>query len=48
MFLYGLVNLPNDNLYRMVTVNRITRLCSKTNLVDHKGPICLLYDTCVK
>ncbi len=29
----------------MITVNRIIRLCSKTNLVD---PICLLYDTCVK
>ncbi len=48
MFLYGLVNLPNDNLYRMITVNRIISLCSKTNLVDPKGPTCLLYDTYVK
>ncbi len=48
MFLYGLVNLLNDNLYRMITVNRIIRLCSKTNLVDPKERICLVYDTCVK
>ncbi len=48
MFLYGLVNLPNDNLYRMITVNRIIRLCRKTNLVDPTGLICLLHDTCVK
>ncbi len=48
MFLYGLVNLPNDNLYRMITVNRTIDVCNKTNLVDPKGPICLLYDTCVK
>ncbi len=48
MFLYGLVNRPNDNLYRMITVNHIIHLCNKTNLLDPKGPICLLYDTCVK
>ncbi len=48
MVLYGLVNLPNDNLYRLTTLNRIFHLCNKTNLVDHKGPICLLYDTFVK
>ncbi len=48
MFLYGLVNLPNDNLYRMITVNHIIHLCNKTNLVDPKGPISLLYGTCVK
>ncbi len=32
----------------MITVIRIIRVCSKPNLVDPKGPICLLYDTCVK
>ncbi len=32
----------------MTTVNHIIHLCNKTNLVDPKGPICLLYDTCVK
>ncbi len=42
IFLYGLFNLPNDNLYRMITVNRIIHLCSKTNLVAPKGTICVM------